>query len=195
MGFAVSWCAVREEHAAAMLGDMGLAATGRKSSDRDADVVTLPLPSGWRLVWFEKYNPGSLSARKLGESSKSRDVLVCHIEEHVMSSSAEYWSQGRRLWLIEHVGEDGPVGLDVEGSPPDSLKRIRREMEREQREAGGEDADVDYLFEIPLLVAKELTGFKHDEDDSELIGEGYEELDGGKAPGFFGRLFGGRDRG
>ena len=195
MGYVVSWCAVREEQAAEMLADLGFAATGRKSSDRGADAVTLPLPSGWRLFWFLKYARAPLDARRLRDFSKSRDILVCHIEEHVMESIAEYWSQGRTLWRIRHQGEDGPVGLDVEGSPPESLTRIRMEMEREQREDGGADAEVDFLFEIPLLVAQDLTGFKHDEEDEDLVGEGYEELDRVKTPGFFGRLFGGRGHG
>ena len=52
MGYPVSWCAVREEHAAAFLAALALKATGRKMRDPDAEVCTRALESGWRLVWF-----------------------------------------------------------------------------------------------------------------------------------------------
>lgn len=34
---------------------------------------------------------------------------------------------------------------------------------RDQQNEGGQDAAVDLVFDVPLLLAKELTGFKHDE--------------------------------
>lgn len=36
-------------------------------------------------------------------------------------------------------------------------------MEARQLKPGGDSADVDYIFEIPLLAAKRIVGFKHDE--------------------------------
>jgi hypothetical protein len=43
-------------------------------------------------------------------------------------------------------------------------------MQEQQLADGGEDAEVDYIFEIPLKVAQALVGFKHDEDFAHLIG-------------------------
>jgi hypothetical protein len=43
-------------------------------------------------------------------------------------------------------------------------------MEAVQLAKGGDDAMVDYIFEIPLTVAKSLVGFKHDEICAHLIG-------------------------
>jgi hypothetical protein len=41
-------------------------------------------------------------------------------------------------------------------------------MEQAQIAEGGEAADVDYIFEIPLKVAQSIVGFKHDEDCSHI---------------------------
>ena len=51
-----------------------------------------------------------------------------------------------------------------------SFLTVRRELEEAQRAAGGDDADVDYLFDIPLRVAQSIVGFKHDEDCSHMNG-------------------------
>jgi hypothetical protein len=85
-----------------------------------------------------------------------------------MASSSELWSGGKRKWRLSHEGENGPKGLSVAGELPETLDTIQREMEDLQLAEGGDDADVDYIFEIPLKVAKELVGFKHDEDCAHL---------------------------
>lgn len=81
-----------------------------------------------------------------------------------MASSSELWSGGKRKWWISHQGENGPKGLDTAGQLPDYFSAIKNEMEEAQRAEGGDDADVDYIFEIPLRVAQALVGFKHDEE-------------------------------
>lgn len=40
---------------------------------------------------------------------------------------------------------------------------IRRELDEAQYGEGGDDANMDYIFDIPLKVAQTLVGFKHDE--------------------------------
>jgi hypothetical protein len=63
-------------------------------------------------------------------------------------------------------------------------------MEEAQRAAGGEDADVDYLFEVPLRVAQTLVGFKHDEDCPHMPAERFVVLSrAAPKTGLFSRLF------
>jgi len=57
------------------------------------------------------------------------------------------------------------------GTPPDSFKAIRDEYAAKQP---GEP-DVDWYFEMPLTLAKQLAGFKHDETNPGLDGS-FEEL-------------------
>jgi hypothetical protein len=107
-----------------------------------------------------------------------------------MASSAELWSDGRRKWRLSHEGEDGPEGLDVEGEPPASFAAIREAMEQAQVAAGGDEADVDYIFEIPLKVAQAIVGYKHDEDDVHVIDKRYVVLSRAEpGGGLFRRLF------
>jgi len=127
MGYAITWCAVREEDADAFLQSLGLVATGATEEIPDSRISSGRLDTGWRVLWYNEYDCPFLRPTDLRRLSADRDVLLCRIEEHVMASSAE--------WAAE----------------------------------GGDDADVDYLFEIPLKVAQGLVGFKHDEDSPHLV--------------------------
>jgi hypothetical protein len=123
--------------------------------------------------------------------STDRDLLLCLIEEHVMASSAEYWSKGKRQWWLSHEGENGPKGLEVDGNPPECFPAIRKAMGAQQLAEGGDDAMVDYIFEIPLTVAKSLVGFRHDEICPHIIGGRFEVMSrAARASNTLAQLFG-----
>lgn len=190
MGFAATWCAVREQHAEEVLEDLGLKATETKEESPRSLVAAAKLDTGWRVIWYNAYECPFLGSENLARISRSADVVVCRIEEHVMASSAEGWFAGQRKWWIAHDGQDGPKGLASGGALPESFASIRRELEEAQRAEGGEKADVDYLFEIPLRVAEEIVGFKHDEKCEHLTEGHFLELsDGRPKKGLLGRLF------
>jgi hypothetical protein len=54
--------------------------------------------------------------------------------------------------------------LEIDGDAPASLKPIHWNLVSRQDEAGGEQADVDYIYDAPAELAKALTGFRHDLD-------------------------------
>jgi hypothetical protein len=196
MGYAITWCAVREEAADSFLQALGLAPTGQTTVSPDALIASARLDMGWRMVWYNKYGCPFLQPRDLARLSTERDVLLCLVEEHVMASSSEMWSAGKRKWWLSHEGESGPKGLDTDGELPGSFPDIRKQMEQQQRDEGGDAADVDYIFEIPLLVAKSLCGFKHDEEDEHVVDKRFVVLARNASNadpagrGFLGRLFG-----
>lgn len=191
MGWAISWCAVREEKADEFLHQLELSPTGEIEDLPESLISMARLDTGWRIVWYNEYDCPFLQPRALAELSSDKDVLLCLVEEHVMASSSEMWSGGERVWRLCHRGEDGPKGLEVEGAPPHSYPAIRREMEEAQIADGGDDAGVDYLFAIPLKVAEALVGFKHDEEDTHVIDKRYIVLSKAKrSGGRFPRLFG-----
>jgi hypothetical protein len=163
MGFAITWCAVREEGAQKFLDELDLSPTGEVEDIPESLVSAAKLDTGWRVIWYNEYGCPFLRPDDLRTLSKSQDVLMCLVEEHVMASSAEFWSGGVRIWWISHEGENGPKGLSTDGTLPGTFSSIRIDMEEAQRAAGGDDADADYLFEIPLRVAQSIVGFKHDE--------------------------------
>jgi hypothetical protein len=176
MGFSITWCAVREENADKVVQDLGLTPTGETEEMPESLICIGKLDTGWRVLSHNEYGCPYLQPQDLARLSIDHDLLLCLIEEHVMASSSEFWSKGKRHWRLSHEGEDGPRGLDVEGDPPENYAVIRKEMEALQLAEGGDDAGVDYLFEIPLEVAKSLVGFKHDEICAHLIGGRFEVM-------------------
>jgi len=191
MGFSATWCAVREEVAQKVLDQLALSPTGETEEFPESLISAAKLDTGWRVIWYNKYGCPFLTPAQLGTISKEQDVLMCLVEEHVMASSAEFWSSGRRKWWISHAGENGPKGLSTEGDLPGCYPSIRSEMEEAQRAEGGDNAGVDYIFEVPLKVAQSIVGFKHDEDCPHLS-EGYFAVLSGSVPrrGIVARLFG-----
>ena len=191
MGYSISWCAVREERADQFIQKLGLTPTGETEQEPESLISSGKLNTGWRVIWYNEYDCPFLRPEDLANGSVEQDVLVCRVEEHVMASSSELWSGGQRKWWLSHEAENDPKELATVGELPESFAAIRKEMEELQTAAGGEDADVDYIFEIPLTVARTLVGFKHDETCPHLIGGHFEVLSR-VAPrsGILARLFG-----
>jgi hypothetical protein len=191
MGFAITWFAVPEQHAADVLRQLQLAPTGEREEFPESTIAYARLTSGWTILWYGRYDCPFLGDRELARLSSRCDIIRCLIEEHVMASSAELWASGRQRWCISHQGKNGPKGLEVTGSPPDSLKTVRAQMEEVQRAEGGDDAEVDYIFEIPLKVAQGIAGFKHDEVCGSIADGSFEVLKrANPQSGFLSRLFG-----
>ena len=94
--------------------------------------------------------------------SRSGDVVACAIEEHVMASGASGYSGGKEMWCIVHDAERGLSHLEVTGEPPPQLAAIHERLAAELAEAGGDESEVDYVFDVPVELAAELTGFRHD---------------------------------
>ena len=190
MGFSVTWVAVREENAQELLENLALSPTGETEEFPESLISSAKLDTGWRVIWYNKYGCPFLQPDKLRDLSKGHDLLMCLVEEHVMASSSELWSSGKRLWWISHEGEDGPKGLSSDGALPECFDAIRNELEEAQRADGGADAEVDHIFDVPLRVAKELVGFKHDEDCPGMKEGRFAVLSRATpSKGFFGRLF------
>ena len=93
-----------------------------------------------------------------------------------MFSSAEEWRSGKQIWCARHEGENGPINLQTTGVLPPSFQALERKFKEAQESDGGADADVDYYFEIPLMAAKQIMGFKHDEDVPGVTDEEFDLL-------------------
>lgn len=218
MGFAITWFAVPEAHAASFFQRLCLVETGDTEEFPESLISTARMDTGWRLLWYNKHDCRFLRTDVVREISLEHDILVCAVEEHCMSSSASLWRGAGRVWFLHHDGNDGPKGraLRAEGTLPECFASIRDEMEEAQEAEGGAAADVDMLFEIPLRVAQSLIGFKHDEDSAHVIGGKFHVLRRDATeiattatmpalvrpkpppavakPGFFSRLFGGKSK-
>ena len=68
MGWAITWCAVREEKADQFLNQLGLSRTGETEELPESLISTASLDTGWRVVWYNKYDCPFLRPRDLPES-------------------------------------------------------------------------------------------------------------------------------
>jgi hypothetical protein len=191
MGYSISWCAVPEADAQAFLERLDLRPTGASERVPESLISTAALDTGWRVLWYDEYDCPFLRSGDLKVISRDHDVLLCRVEEHVMASSAEFWSGGTRTWWISHEAENGPNALDIDGDLPECFPAVRAEMETAQRAQREDDPlRADYLFDIPLKVAHSLVGFKHDEDCPHLTDGAFVILSGSRAKrGLLSRLF------
>lgn len=172
MGFSISWIAVKGLDKATIYGRMGLSPRGAVGDFVDGNIGAQALPEDWMLIVLDRVEHPLLAESRLQESSARCQVIACNIEEHVMFSSSEAWADGRRLWRIEHAGDVDIPNLRTFGDLPGNFASLERKYRDLQVAAGGDEAGVDYVFEIPLALAHSITGFKHDQtpfEDFELL--------------------------
>ena len=173
MGYALSWAAVRGGSADAVHTILELDLTGAREEVPESKVVGVGLPTGWYLVMF---NRNAIKAKFLERLSLLGEVVYCFVEDHVMLSVASGWLAGGLRWSVTHDCEKGRFHLQVEGQPPPNFDVIRDRLIAQQNAEGGEKSDTDYIYDIPAELARELTGFRHDQDIPGMSGEIFQVL-------------------
>ena len=118
------------------------------------------------------------------------EVVYCFVEDHVMFGRASGWKDGKFLWSVTHDCEKGKYHLEIKGDAPLSLKGIHAKLVSKQDAAGGEQADVDHIYDAPAELAKDLAGFRHDQDTPEMSHKPFQVLE---KKAFFSRIFGGKN--
>ncbi len=156
------------------MGDFGLRNVGRQC-------LATPfcggrLPSGWYLVIHGGHEFTIEEAARL---SRGCELVACFVDERVMVSRAAGWNDGREVWSVIHEAGEDPLHLDVRGVPPAGFAAIRDRLTKQQEE----DGSCDFMFDIPVSLAAELTGYRHD------VGPGV-ALENFAKPSFFQRIFG-----
>jgi len=194
MGLNHSWIAVR-----GLAPEQALEALGMEI-DEIIEPRYLPdgigmaeLPDGWLL--FVSDRDASALEGKLNGLAKFGPAIACYISETVMCSEAHGYEAGQEIWSVAYDCEKGRYALEITGSPPPQLDEIRAQMRVAQEAEGGEDADVDLMFDVPPKLAQSICGYMMGETEGEDLR--YAELRpiGGaaqKGSGFFARLFGRR---
>ena len=178
MGFSIAWIAVQADSADAVCKEIGLRRTGRTADYADFDISGIMLFSGWHLVVFEDMNHPLQGEGALRRASEAFPVLRCLIEEHAMYSSAELWHGGEQIWCIAHDLQAGKRDLVVTGKVPAAFGSIRTHVmaRQDDHDRATRGLPVDYVFDAPLLLAREMTGFKHSEALNEEKFRKWEEL-------------------
>jgi hypothetical protein len=178
MGYSLSWAAVRGGRPDTVQKALALRSTGAREEFPESEITGAELPEGWYLVASQRDSLRLTEDEALSHLSQLGEVVVCFVEEHVMCSFAAGWQGGQRIWSVYHdsASGKGSKGLEVKGQPPASFAAIRDKLLSEQAAAGGEKAGVDCLFDIPVELARSVTGFRHDQDTTGLSDDAFEVL-------------------
>jgi hypothetical protein len=174
MGWSLSWAALKGGNLQTVCSALGLRGTGKREESAESKIAGVALPTGWYMVQF---NRTELEDRELARLSRSGEVVCCFVEDHVMVSWASGWRDGGKNWSVLHDPEKGLFHLDVQGEAPSELKGITVRLVAEQQAAGGEKADVDHVYDVPAELAKQLTGYRHDQDTPGMTGDAFEVLE------------------
>lgn len=167
VGVSLSWVAVRGAEKGAVLDTLGLAETGERDElPAESPLAGAALDDDWYVVVFDRYGHDSVSDDTLHRLSQLGEVVAGAAEEHVMCCFSCGWQRGKRLWSTMHDAQRGVDHLEAEGAMPSGFDGIRERLLDEQG-AAGRDADVDYLYDIPLETAKLVSGFSYDEAEAD----------------------------
>lgn len=163
MGYSLSWIATRGISSDQVQRHLGLRATSDGEPIPKSSCTAAELGSGWHIVFLSD-GCDSVDRRAKTLLAQCPEAITCYVEEHVMASGVSAWNNGQKIWSVEHQADEGIFNLDIQGSAPEILEEIVHFHRSQQTAEGGESADVDYIFEIPIVLAEKLVGFRHDAD-------------------------------
>jgi hypothetical protein len=184
MGYSLSWLGVKNVSPGIVRKALRLKDTGQRAELPESPFNGLQLPNGWYFVIADHQSPEFFPESVLAQLSTHGELVICFVEEHVMYSSATGWKDGRQVWSIYHDSQRDIEDLEATGDLPPSFGPIRDKLRAAQEAAGGRSARVDFTFDVPVELAQELTGYRHDANIPELAAKPFEILARSKWPWF-----------
>jgi hypothetical protein len=177
MGFAISWVAIKGKSKDDVLATVELTDTAEQDEANESPISGAELGSGWYVLFLNTYGHKLVEPKSLERLSTGCEVLACMVEEHVMASSAEMYKDGQTVWHVAHQGDGEDIyDLTVAGALPASFQKIRQRLTDAQEHEGRKPPEVDYIFDIPLELAAEICGYKHDQLNDDLPAPGFTKL-------------------
>ncbi|MDO9198493.1 hypothetical protein [Rhodoferax sp.] len=172
MGISLSWVAVEALPADDALSRLSLARTAKSCAYPFKGVAGHALPNNWFLVAAGRCDHRIGNAASMSALSKGCRAISCAIEEHVNFASTELWQDGARVWHVQHQGDEDSENISSEGKVPQRFHELLATVEPDDSET----LDGHFHMDIPLILAKELSGFRHDDSNPEFDGTPFEEL-------------------
>lgn len=161
MGESVGWLAVRGVPPAEVLEALELVRTDAPDTT-DAEWTGVLLPDGWYVVVSRAgVDPLVDPARLARLSAGAGELVACFLEEHVMCSTTFAWRSGAEVWSVDHDPAE-EAGLRATGKVPPAFRSLRKAAEARQAEEDAGRQQVDFLFDVPIELARLVTGFAHD---------------------------------
>jgi len=188
MGFRLSWVAVRGKTREEIHQALAISATGVYEEFPESPCTGAVLADGSYLVvkdcgLYEDH-------KQLSKLSVKGEVIACFVHEGIMVSQAAEWRNGKKIWSVVHNSQKALGHLEAQGKLPPDYPALREQLEAKQAARVG---GPDYIFDIPVELAKSLTGYRHDADVITADEKGFEVLEIAEPPpkqSWFQRVFG-----
>jgi len=161
MSFALAWFAVQGIAKDDLLDRAGFTDTEELDEYFDQDHSGGELPGGWYVIVTNELS--LVDPARLAQWSVGGRLVAVVIHEETTNTLATEWKDGKLVWSVSHDGSEGGDELAVEGQLPDVFEELKQEAVTAQLDAKEEGGDVNFVFDIPLDLAAEITGFRHDE--------------------------------
>ena len=172
MGISLAWVAVEGTSVDEALRRLQLSRTGKSCEYPFNGVSGHALPGGWFLVMAMGCDHRIARPESMTTLSLGCRAVACAIEEHVNFASTEFWQHGHRVWLVQHEGDRDVENISHAGMPPPGFFDLLATVEP----GDSENLKGHFHMDIPLLLAKQITGFQHDESNPEIDSIPLEQL-------------------
>jgi hypothetical protein len=163
MGYRISWLAVQVIDKNDVYDRLALEPTGETGFAFEHMVTGSQLPSGWILVGFNELYHELVHDDEMKRLSAGWTVMACNLCETTMCSSASLWKDGEQIWGVWHFSNDTVDHLETDGDLPPEFEAIEKHYRTLQAGEAAGDAQVDYMIEIPMELATQLTSFVHND--------------------------------
>jgi hypothetical protein len=184
MGHSLCFLAVRGKVSHLILSELNLRRTGEREKIPESRITGVELPSGCYVVIMQQETE-LLHDAVLSQMSLECECVACFVDEHAMVSSSVGWKNGRKMWTATHDAQQGRDHLKLRGEFPSLFGPILENGKAKQKADG-----PDYLFDVPIALARELSGFSYDKEIPGLNGEPYEVLTAGQQKSLLSRVLG-----
>ncbi len=176
MGYSISWLGVKGKPPEQVRRELGLSETAETAQYCDVPFVGCALPTGWYLIIANGCDNACISDKKLTGLSRDCAVVALSSEEHVMTVWSSCWRDGKCEWRVEHSSKQGKMHLSVLGTTPDTLEEIRTVNMDRQKADKPDPHSTDFVFEIPMELARRITGFRYDDNTPDVTDEDFRVL-------------------
>ena len=160
MGFNIGWIGVRATEQSEILRTLDMKDTYVHDEANEVPISWAHIPTDWTIVFFN--TPDERFERAYEVLAQTSDVVACVALETTMDCHVLRACRGKVLWSLLYQAEQKHLGVQVGGTPPSSFQEIQQSLGEAQAVSDASGDDVDHLFEIPLQVAEQETGYAYD---------------------------------
>ncbi|MEM6556579.1 MAG: hypothetical protein AAF642_11935 [Pseudomonadota bacterium] len=160
MGFRISWITIQTDSPSKFLEEVGFVESDQMDEANEAPFSWAALPNNWYVLFSNDFD--FVFNTDLEKSSLLGNIVACVVHEGAMISVAFGYKNGELIWQVGHNSQEGLLHLDSWGSLPEGFEQLRAHYLRMQ-ESEGDSADVDFVFEVPVELARLVSGYRHDQ--------------------------------